>query len=304
MPNRIGLESIDLNLLRTLQALLETGSTQEAGERLGRTQSAVSHALGRLRHMFDDPLFVRVGWHLKPTPRAESLRLPLARILGDIATLVAEPDGFAPNTSRRTFRIAAPDFCIPMLAPLSARIAAEAPDVTLEFRPVDETAFDLLERGHLDTVIAPTRGGAHDGNDRQPLIALDWCVFAREGHPLGPKPSLNRWLAYPHIQVVTGETARSPIDDALLARGLTRTIAARVPTFLSALGFVLDSDCLFTAPRQAFTAMADRLALEQLPCPIDLAQIPLTASWSAVRRHDVALIWFRTLFEQVFEEGL
>ena len=146
--NGIDGSKIDLNLLSVLHTLLAEGSVTRAARRLGVGQPAASHALTRLRKLFADPLFVRAGRQLVPTPRAEALREPLARLLAETARLVAHEAGFDPARTTRSFVLVCPDLLAPMLPRLVAHLGAKAPKARLEVvlpRPDDARA--LLRSG-------------------------------------------------------------------------------------------------------------------------------------------------------------
>ena len=125
------LNKIDLNLLTVLHALLETGSTQGAALRIGRTQSAASHSLKRLRELLDDPLFTRNGPVLTPTTFALALKQPLANLLGEVVSLVESGTTFDPSTSPREVVVAAPDICFGHVLRVGQRLANAAPRLRL-----------------------------------------------------------------------------------------------------------------------------------------------------------------------------
>src|SRR5688572_8119619 len=172
---------VDLNLLAALGALLDEGSVTRAARRLGVGQPAASYALGRARELFADPLFVRVGRRMVPTPRAEELRGPLARVLADAARLVQQGAPFDRRHSDRAFVLACPDLLAPALPRLVARLSCEAPRARLEIvgRRADDAA--ALEDGRVDVALVPTpREGP--GLVRRGLGSLRFGVLARCGH--------------------------------------------------------------------------------------------------------------------------
>jgi len=288
------LRRLDLQLLITLSSLLETRSTVQTSDRLGRTQSAISHALNRLRDVFDDPLFVKKGWTLVPTSRALALATPVARLLADIQALVDEPDGFDPATSHRHFRIAAPDFCVQLLAPAITATRERSPGLTFSFDRIDAGIFDAVLQNATDLAIAPHSSSIPQGLGETPFMVLDWSVFFRAEQKLPSPLTVDAWIDRPHVQVSTPASGRSPVDDAVASLGLTRTIVARVPDFLSAVAFVANGDALFTAPRQPFERMSAQLSLRQVACPVDLPSIPLIAYWNMARSADTASAWLRS----------
>lgn len=136
--NEIDLHRVDLNLLVVFEVLMETRSVTATAERIGRTQSAVSHSLSRLRDQLGDPLLVRVGGKMQPSPFAEMVIEDVRPILRSIRRVIAPRSLFDPATSDRVFRIAMPTLT-KIIAEVSARIEAEAPNVTTS-RPLAEQA--------------------------------------------------------------------------------------------------------------------------------------------------------------------
>jgi DNA-binding transcriptional LysR family regulator len=176
------LGALDLNLLRSLDALLTERHVTRAAARLGVTQSAASHALARLREEVGDLLLVRgPGGSLLPTPRAEQLGPVVRRALSDIAAAWREQE-FVPGSARRTFTIGAGDFAELVLLPaLAARLAATAPSVDLFVRVVPPEATAALASGQLDVVLAPTRD-LGSGCFQRHLLDEVFTVAMRGGH--------------------------------------------------------------------------------------------------------------------------
>ncbi|MDQ1654773.1 MAG: hypothetical protein QOI35_3973 [Cryptosporangiaceae bacterium] len=151
----MNLNRVDLNLLVALDALLAERNVTRAGKRLSLSQPAMSAALARLRKMFDDPLLVRNGRRLRPTPLAESLVQPIREILTLIEETLSDRPAFDPATDSRTFSIAAGEHAsIVLIRPLYEVLAKEAPHVRLSVRPADGRQSGLLARGDVDLVLA------------------------------------------------------------------------------------------------------------------------------------------------------
>jgi len=150
-------KSLDLNLLRVLDALLETGSTTKAGQRIGLSQPAVSAALGRLRHSLGDPLFVIQGRKLVPTDYAAALAGPLRDVLSNTEALLAGPKNFDPANSHDTFRVSGSDFYAELLvAKLAIRLQTQAPNMSVHiFTPVSDNPTEALEREELHLGVVP-----------------------------------------------------------------------------------------------------------------------------------------------------
>ncbi len=147
------LTDVDLNLLVVLDALLSEGSVTRAARLLGRTQPAVSRSLGRLRELLGDPLLVRDGTAMVPTPRAEALRWPVQRVLRLVTAEVLSEQRFDPATASRAFTLASADYAeATLLTRALIRLSAEGPGVDLVLQPGDHTAID-----EVDLVLCPGR---------------------------------------------------------------------------------------------------------------------------------------------------
>lgn len=278
----IDIAAIDLNLLVNLDVLLETQSVSRAAERLGIGQPAASHALARLRGIFDDPLLVRSGRGMSPTPRAEALREPLRRWLEAGSALVSDAGRDDPATTRRSFVVHAPDLLAPALPSIAVAVAAVAPQARLEVtsrRPDDDQA---LAEGRVDMVLGPSRetGG---GLIRRGLGEVRFAVVTRRGHPgLGRSGRLGKsaWSRYPHVLVKTGHGGSSIVARALEAQGGTRRIGLVVPSFLAALTTVAATDNLFTVPGELVEPLLEPLTLSRSKPPVPLPSVSVEALWS------------------------
>lgn len=294
--NEIDGSKIDLNLLAVLQTLFLEGSVTRAARRLGVGQPAASHALTRLRALFDDPLFVRVGRQITPTPRADALREPLARLLAEVNRLVHQEPAFDPARTTRSFSLVCPDLLAPVVSRLTGRLGAQAPHARLEVmlpRPDDGRA---LEEGRVDLALLPMPEEG-PGLVRRGLGAVRFAVVARRDHPLGRARKLSgpQWASYPHVQVRTGHGGKNIVGSELARVQFRRRIGLIVPTFLSALLVVAETDLLFTAPRELVLPLADRFSLTLLDLPIAMAEVPVAAVWHERFHADPAQRFFREL---------
>src|SRR3979411_2083193 len=185
------LGAIDLNLLVVFDAIMRDRSVTRAGQRLGLSQPAMSHALTRLRHMLKDELFVRSPNGMMPTPRAEELATPI-RIALDGLQQSLEPVQFEPSKATRTFRIAVDNYsAIVLVAPIAAHIGKIAPGVTLDCRPGGTLSIhELLDRRELDLAIGPFRTQGERFSLRR-LLQDQLVVVFRKGHPAASAPELS-----------------------------------------------------------------------------------------------------------------
>jgi DNA-binding transcriptional LysR family regulator len=262
--------AVDLNLLLVLDTLLATRSTTATAKKLGRTQSAISHSLARLRDSLGDDLFVRRGQRLEPTSHAESIAPRLRVLLEGADSIFSGPGELVdPAELRATFSIGATDvFGAAMLPRLVARLRKAAPKVDLEVRSSGETPLEsMLERREIDAAFGLRfRSSALSITE---VGSEDMVVVFRSGHPaLGRKLTVDRYCALDHIVVAPRGQPGSPIDAALHALGRSRRVALRVPHFVSAVLAASQTDLVTTLPR-SFVAALGRLA------PIAIREVPL-----------------------------
>jgi DNA-binding transcriptional LysR family regulator len=243
--------ALDLNLLVVFDAMMQERNVTRAGQRLGLSQPAISHALIRLRRMLRDDLFVRSPKGMIPTPRAEEIALPLRRALDGLQRSL-EPSQFDPSQARRTFRIAVDNYtAIVLVAPVASRIANSAPDITLEFRPSGTLdVLDLLDRGQLDLAIGLFTKQGERFSRRQLMQDKFVCVL-RRNHPAADanEMALEKFAALSHLEISSMHRATDFIDEALSRRKLARRIVLRAP-FLSAVRILAASDLVSVLPER------------------------------------------------------
>ena len=287
----IELGAVDLNLLVVLDVLLEERSVSRTAERIGRTQSATSHALARLRDALGDPLLVRVGSDMMPTPRAERLQTDLRRVLQSLERVLVGQEEFDPQRSERIFTVAGPDFLAAHASSLMRDLKIRAPAARFELLPPSPQMFQDLTDGKVDLVVSPPPSRRLDGVEGTPLAQLSWSVFARPNHPGIRGWSIRKWSRYEHLQVRTGRS-RSPVDIAAEQVGRTRTVAAWLPSFHAAAALVAQTDLLFTAPRAVLGEAAKHFDLVELKCPVEVEPIELAVHQATHRSMDEAVRFF------------
>src|SRR3954454_2538180 len=231
----MNLNSLDLNLLVALDALLRDASVSRAAMWIGLSQPAASHALQRLRDLLGDTLLVRTGARMELTPRAQGPRGPLAELLDQVRGLF-EPEAFDAIRSERQFRLMMPDLAVELLMPpLMRTITQAAPNVRIDVVPWRGPAIFHAEFARsIDMVISI--GDAFKGFHRQLLYTDSDALAVRRGHPVGTRlKALDAFLRARHVAVILRGQAEDLIDTWLRSKGIERRTALVVPSYIEAL---------------------------------------------------------------------
>ena len=291
--NEIDLRRFDLNLLIVFEVLMTERSVSRAAERLGRTQSAVSHSLSRLRSQLGDPLLIKGGVRMQPTAVALDLIEETRPMLRGIQRVLSPRYQFDPAASQRVFRVAAPDFMLTVFAHLLSRLRSEAPGVSAEWTaPREPTLLDVAE-GQIDVAIVPAGLRLPDGVAGEAVGALRWRCFGRKDHPAFAKWNRQAWTRWPHLVVRVGDTLVSPVNVAASAAGLERRIAGWVPHFSAIAPVLANSDLLATLPVVAMAETMHAFDLESRDVPFPIEPLPHAIVWSTTRSRDPAMTWLR-----------
>jgi DNA-binding transcriptional LysR family regulator len=291
----MNLNSLDLNLLVALDALLREANVSRAAMRIGLSQPAASHALQRLRDMLGDPLLVRVGARMELTPRAQGLRGPLAQALDQVRGLFI-PDDFDAASSERQFRLMMPDLAVELLVPpLMEKISKIAPNVRLDIVPWRGPAIMTAEFARtIDIVISI--GDAFKGFHRQLLYTDRDALAVRRRHPIGAK--LKRrdvFLQARHVAVVIRGQNADLIDDWLRTSRLERRIALVVPGYIEALHIVARTDLVAFVPHRLIAALTKPLSLMAVTPPLDPGIDEQFMFYPTRAQFDPGSIWLRRL---------
>ncbi|MDX8355033.1 LysR family transcriptional regulator [Cognatiyoonia sp. IB215182] len=287
------IKQADIGLLVGLQALLETQSVTRAAKALNLSQPAMSAQLARLRAMFGDPLLVSSGRRLVPTSRAEALRDPLQKLLGDMDALIKEGRTFDAATSKATFRLIGTDYVHGVIAPhIATKLASAAPRARLALLPFDPSSvWSALEEDRADAALI-TGMQLADAKMRAGLEE-DFLVIQRKGHARGTGPmTLEAFCTAEHVLVSPqGGGFSGAIDARLKKMGRVRRVACSVPGFFLVPSLIAASDYLCVLPRRIATQYASSLDWFDLPFPSPRFQIDLL--WHPRRQQDPAHVWFR-----------
>lgn len=288
----------DLNLLTALDALLSTGSVTQAAQRMHLSTPAMSHTLARIREAFGDPILVRAGRKLVPTPRALALAEPV-RVLLAQAQLLREPaDVGSLATIRRRFVVRAPEgIAVVFGASLSGALEREMPLAALQFLPETHADPSALREGRIDLDMGSFR--TVDPETETQLLSEQTLVgAARAGHPLlktlkKPASGLERFAAARHVGVTPRPGEGSPVDAALAARGLQRQVSLLVPSTFSALIAASRTDLVASVPERTARGMAASLGLVVFELPIAVHSEPMRMAWHPRHQADPAHRWLR-----------
>jgi DNA-binding transcriptional LysR family regulator len=288
----MNISNFDLNLLRVFDMLLREQNVSRAAERLALTQPTVSNALARLRDALGDPLLVRVGRRMCPTPRALALEGPIRAALQQIEQTLVTGDAFDPQRSHRQLRIALTDFVEQLCMPsLLACLETRAPNLRIDV--VHLTAnlpVEALDRGDLDMVLGrfdhvPARFS------RQLWRSETLRVAVRRGHPhLVDGLELDTFLQLRHVWVHGGQT-RGMVDQWLAEQNLARQIVYTTPNYLQAAHLVAATDLAVVLPTQLAQQFARLLPLDLHELPFALPPFELELVHLSHRQHDPALAW-------------
>ncbi len=288
----------DLRLFLVLDALLDHRSVTRAATALGLTQSAVSHSLRALRVRFNDPLLVRIGNTLTPTPRALALRPSLSLGLAELERVLGRETAFDPAQSTRCFTLATPDHPqFTVLPELVGRLRREAPGLDFRVRSIGTGLVDDLASGRLDLVLAGAEVEhqlALDGElMRVRVISEPFRCILRRGHAaLEGDLDLDSYAALPHLLVSTTGGSTGIVDAALEDLGRRRRVAMTVPSFPAAIWMVAASDLIATLPK-AITDRAARHEVEVREVPMALPSSDAYLWWHPRFQHEPGHVWWR-----------
>ncbi|NIJ21050.1 DNA-binding transcriptional LysR family regulator [Sphingomonas naasensis] len=311
MLNEIDLSRADLNLLVLFEAVFDEAHVGRAADRLRLSPSAVSHGLGRLRRLLNDPVFLKTPRGVVPSDRARALAPLVADILQRVRGVVAHAAPFDPASSTRRMTIGAPDgVSAVFLQPLLADLAERAPGIAIGIRqllPAPEEAVDRawrgafadLESGTLDIAVIPA-AEAPLRFERRTLYEEDFVLVMRPGHPFASAPGVDQYCASQHLVVSLSGDPHGFVDDVLAREGLSRRVALTVPNFMFACAIVPDTGLLCAVPRRFAARYAPRFGLAIHDAPLPLGHFRLNAFVPKPALMDAGTLW---LLDRLGEVG-
>ena len=299
--NEIDLSRVDLNLLVVFEVLMALRSVTATADKLGKTQSAISHSLGRLRDQLGDPLLVKVGGKMQPSPFAEQLVEDVQPLLRGIRRVLAPPQLFDPATSDRVFRVAVPTLTR-LIAQVSSRVAREALNVRIEWLPAHHDAYAALSEGQIDLAHLGGERRLPDGLEQQVMEPFSWVTFARKDHPALHDWGLSSWHHYPHLMVNVTRALRNPFAQTFGGSSDRRRIGAMIADSSAVASIVAQSDFLATFPAILLAWDMEPYGLSALKPPVTLDPVVVRFLWSARLAKDAGGIWFRSIVIETYRK--
>ncbi|CAB3707053.1 LysR family transcriptional regulator [Achromobacter pestifer] len=300
----MNLKDVDLNLLVVFNELHKHGRVSAVAQSLGLSQPGVSNALGRLRKLLDDELFLRTSRGMVPTPYADSLAQPIADALGALHSTLSARVSFDPARSERAFVIGVNDvgetYFLPRLMQALERVA---PGVTI--RTVRTTSIDVrdeMERGRMDLAMgflpALKSGFFQRRLFSQPYV----CIFRRD-HPLAASGvSARQFRAAEHVAIVSEGTGHGVVDEVIERAGIRRRLRLTVPHFM-AVGPVLQAtDMIAVVPRRFADCACLPFGLATAPCPVKIPESVINVFWHARNHREPANQWLRQVVVEQFAD--
>ena len=289
----------DLNLLVTLDVLLAEGSVARAGRRLRLSPSAMSRALARLRDATGDPLLVRAGRDLVPTPRAVELRERVNQLVHEAEAVLRPVGKLNLKEIVRTFVLRSSEGFVENFGPrLITRVNEEAPGVRLRFVPKIDKDGALLRDGMIDLETGVVGEAMSPELRAQALFRDRFIGVVRTEHPLNQgRITLARYAEGRHILVSRGRKEKGAIDEALKSAGFERPIATIVGGFATAVALVRDSDLIASVPEKHTESL--RTGLYSFPLPLVVPEITVSLLWHPRQDADPAHRWLRGLVREI-----
>lgn len=294
----------DLNLLVTLDVLLAEGSVAGAARRLRLSASAMSRALSRLRETVGDPLLVRAGRGLVPTPRAVELRERVGQLVQEAQAVLRPAEALDLRRLARAFTLRTSEGFVENFGPaLIARTEREAPGVQLRFVPKADKDSRLLREGLVDLETGVVSQETGPELRTQALFRDHYIGVVRKGHPLSRgKLTPARYAAGRHVVFSRRGHVPGPIDEALGALGLTRRVVTIVGGFATALSLARSSDLIASVPERHTASLRD--GMFSFALPLAAPEITVSMLWHPRLDADPAHRWLRACLREVIERGV
>lgn len=295
---------LDLNLLPVFDALIRVKNVSRAAEELSMSQSAVSHALKRLRDFFGDPLFLKTGSGMQPTPKALELLPSVLTVMGTVRTELLVREGFNAAVARRSFGLCLTDMGELIFLPkLIARLRDAAPGCTLHTRQVPMHQIQgVLESGEADLAI----GSLHsmpDGLFQQQLFTRSFVTIVnRRNRKIGNNISREQFFEMEHIVVSLSGRLEDAYDGIVDKLAGPRRVYLTTGHFLTVPMIIEQNpELIATVPRELATKFASYKSIKMVKPPIDVPPFAIRQHWHPRYHHDAANSWLRKQVKDVFD---
>ncbi|MGD1021135.1 MAG: LysR family transcriptional regulator [Candidatus Sulfotelmatobacter sp.] len=295
------LSQVDLNLFVVLEAIYREGNITRAGQQMNLTQPAISHALKRLRDMLQDPLFVRQGAHMMPTPFTRNMIEQVREALQILEVNISQTHKFVPEHSRRNFHLSMWEYLEALiLPPLLSRLTRASPGMSIATSRVKRRDLETeLASGSLDLAIEIPMT-VSDRIRQKWLLNEPFVVIARRGHPaIAGTLDLDTYLAQRHIQVSSRRRGPSLIDVELSRRGFRRQVCLRSQHNFTACMVVSQTDMLLTLPERHARLLNMASINQVFPFPLPAPRLEAHLYWHESVENDPANRWLREQIENV-----
>lgn len=292
----------DLNLLVYLHLLIKHGSVTKVAQALNVSQPGVSAALRRLRAVLQDPVLVRTGGRMVPTPKALAVDAQAAGTLDLWERLGQGELGFDPARTTRSYSILASDYIQFLLLPALAReLALRAPQAVLRVIPTNPyRRLQMVLEREVDLAIGYYHQAPEELRARRLFIEPVVCAM-RRGHPLGERIDAESFERYPHVGIssVSQGAYSATLEEALLQRGIHRKVPVTVPSYLAVPQMLLQTDYLALLPASLAAVYARLLPLHVQPSPIELPALDVSILYHTASQEDASHQWLRELVVEV-----
>lgn len=294
---------MDMKLLAVFDEIYKTRSVSRAAESLGLAQTSVSLALGRLRRLFNDPLFVRTGAGMLPTPRAASL-VPQLRQALELLQLATQTEAeFDPASSGRTFRIAMTDIShLEFLPGLVNKVSNVAPDVRIEVLRITSETAKSLESGDADLAIG-YMPELEAGFYQQKLFGDGFACVVRRQHPrIDQNLTETQFKKERHVVLTAPGTGNEIVEHELKGRGTERKVALLLPTLPGVGNLLANTDLIATVPQRVAQTLVGIARVKALAPPYRFPNFSIKQHWHERYHYDPANRWFRSIVAELFLE--
>lgn len=291
----------DLNLVVIFDQIMKEQSITVAAERLAMTQPSVSNAVARMRHHWRDPLFVKHGRGVRPTPYAQQLWQQITAPLHNISEAIS-PEYFEPKQARTVFRIALTDATAAVILPaLRNIIEHEAPNIAIHTVPYKLDGEALLLNADVDLVFDHYHGASKQIKTQDMYVNRFVCIMNSKHTLANEQLTIENYLNADHLLVSLSGDATGIVDERLAELNEARRVSMTVNSFASALNLLHDSQLICTMP---YSIVAEYHAIQTLavkPLPIEIAPVGISMAWHCRDDFSPSLRWLRSIMERIVQ---